>query len=303
MIITFGSLNADMVYRVHLAPEEGQTVTAHGFSSEAGGKGANQALAAARDGAEVMMCGAVGRDPLAETALHNLIASKVDISSVDRVDEPTGNAVVLVDQRGHNRITVSPGANSLASADQLAGEDLQCATCVLLQLETPVSEVEKLLLRCKDRGVLSILNLAPAKTVDLTALKAAGLLIVNDAEAESLAGQLGCEAGAEGLAKGLGVDVLRTLGAKGAEVFTNRKLFFEPALTVSAIDTTAAGDCFIGVLAAGIDRGVALPAAMRRATAAAAICCTRPGSQSSIPFAEETDQLIAAGEDIHTKFG
>ncbi|WP_313474831.1 ribokinase [Agrobacterium pusense] len=293
MIITFGSLNADMIYRVQDAPEDGQTISADSFSLEAGGKGANQALAAARDGADVLMAGAVGSDPLSRTALENLAACGVDTGHVMVTDAPTGNAAVLVDSKGRNRIVISAGANALATQDQLSDEQLQQASCVLLQLETPVSEVEALIARCRQLGVRSILNLAPARVVDIDALKSVGLLIVNEDEAESLAGELGCAVSASALSATLGVDVIRTLGSRGSEACVDGDEFSVAAFAVKASDTTAAGDCFIGVLAAGLDRGASLKAAMQRAGVAAAICCSRTGSQSSIPTAQETDHLFA----------
>lgn len=292
MIITFGSLNADMIYRVHSAPEEGQTIGANSFSLEAGGKGANQALAAARDGAKVFMAGAVGNDPLSRTALENLLACGVCTENVIHVDAPTGNAAVLVDSNGRNRIVISGGANALASQVLLTDEQLQAASCVLLQLETSVEEVERLILRCHQLTVKTILNLAPARLVDINALKAVGLLIVNEDEAERLADELECPVSASALSAKLGIDVIRTLGFKGSEACVKGDECIVAAFPVEAIDTTAAGDCFIGVLAAGLDRGIDIKVAMQRASIAAAICCSRSGSQSSIPLAYETDHLL-----------
>ncbi|MFD1198883.1 ribokinase [Brucella gallinifaecis] len=292
MIISFGSLNADMIYRVQAAPEDGQTISADSFSLEAGGKGANQALASARDGADVLMAGAVGNDPLSRTALENLDACGVCTDNVIRTDTLTGNAAVFVDSNGRNRIVISGGANMLVRQDQLTDKQLQEASYVLLQLETSVGEVEKLIFRCQKLGVKTILNLAPAKAVDINALKAVSLLIVNEDEAESLAGELKCAVDASALSAALGVGVIRTLGSRGSEACIKGAEFIVAAYPVTTVDTTAAGDCFIGVLTAGLDRGMDVADAMQRASVAAAICCSRSGSQSSIPIAQETDHLF-----------
>lgn len=291
MIITFGSLNADLIYRVDTVPENGQTVSSCDFSLQAGGKGANQAAAAALDGAQVIMAGAVGCDPLGEVAVGNLEAVNVDIACVARVDRPTGNAVVVVDSGGGNRIIVSAGANALAAEDSLSDDLLRACNCVLLQMETPAPEVETLLLRCKILGVRTILNLAPARHIRLDALRSVGILVVNEDEAETLSEELGCAASARGLSAALGCDVVRTIGDRGAEASHAGEYFHIPARRVTPVDTTAAGDCFIGVLASGLDRGLDLRAAMERASLAASLCCTRAGSQLSLPCGSETDQL------------
>lgn len=289
MIICFGSLNADLIYRVEQAPMSGQTISSLGFSLEAGGKGANQAIAAARDGADVMMVGAVGCDALADATLENFVAARLDTSRVLRTSRPTGNASIIVDQAGCNRITIAEGANALASHETLLDDDLRRASLVLLQMETPLDQMKALLQRCKDMDIRTVLNLAPALMLDRDVLQSVSLLVVNEDEAETLAASLGCGATAEALARDLGIDVIRTLGAEGAEAFADGSPLHVPACRIEAVDTTAAGDCFIGVLAAGLDRGADLRAAMTRASAAAALCCGRLGSQSSLPTATETD--------------
>ena len=298
MIICFGSLNADLVYRVDAMPQDGQTIAAQAFSLQAGGKGANQAAAAALDSANVVMVGAVGNDPMAETALQNLKKLGADLDGVTQTETPTGNAAVIVDNKGHNRIIVSSGANAYAAESGISDDVLKSASSVLIQLETPVQEAETLLLRCKALGTRSILNLAPAKPMRRDALAAAGILVVNEDEAESLSTRLGCAASASGLSTVLGCDVIRTLGRDGAEAVCGSEHFEVPAIPVDTVDTTAAGDCFIGVLAAGLDRGLALRPAMERASAAAAVCCTRSGSQSSLPSASEIDRFIASPKHI-----
>lgn len=288
MIITFGSINVDFVYEVEEMPQPGQTLLAKRFRTEAGGKGGNQALAAARDGAEVMMVGAVGKDSLADVALQNL-ATATDVSRVARVTEPTGNAAIHIDADGRNMIVVAAGANLAASSDAVEKALLDRANVVLLQMENDVAEVEKLIRRTLAVEAISILNLAPAYPLPQQVLSLCDLIVVNEDEAEALAGWLGCGPSAEALSAHLDTGVLRTLGGDGAEACAFGEYIRIDAMSVEVKDTTAAGDCFVGVLAAGLDRGLPLGTAMERASVAAALACSQRGSQSSIPTREHTD--------------
>ncbi|TNM63515.1 ribokinase [Aliirhizobium smilacinae] len=288
MIITFGSINVDFVYEVEDMPQPGQTLLAKGFRTESGGKGANQALAAARDGAEVVMVGAVGNDGLAEIGLQNL-TSATDISRVSRVSEPTGSASIHIDAKGRNMIVVAACANLVASSDAVEENLLQRANVVLLQMENDIVEVEKLIRRVSATKAMSILNLAPAYSLAEEVLSLCSLVVVNEDEAEALSGWLGCGSSAAALSVRLGTGVLRTLGGDGAEACVEGKDIRVAALPIDVKDTTAAGDCFVGVLASALDRGLSLEAAMQRASVAAGIACSRPGSQSSIPSAADTD--------------
>lgn len=288
MIITFGSINVDLIYLVNEIPQAGQTVLARGSRTEPGGKGANQALAAARDGADVVMVGAVGNDAMAPIALQNL-ESEVDISRVVRSNEPTGSAAIIIDADGHNMIAVAAGANLAAQSDGVEDELLRNASYVLMQMENDAVQIENLIRRVSNHPAKSILNLAPAYRLDRDLLSLVDIVIVNEDEAEALSGWLGCEPSARSLSEALNTGVLRTMGGEGAEAFINGEKVTVPALRVDAVDTTAAGDCFVGVLASALDRGLLLNAAMRRAAKAAAIACSRPGSQSSIPHNGETD--------------
>ncbi|SES45608.1 ribokinase [Rhizobium sp. NFR03] len=288
MIVTFGSINADLIYLVDEMPQAGQTVLALGSRTEAGGKGANQALAAARDGADVVMIGAVGNDAMAPIALQNL-EREVDISRVARSEKPTGSAAIMIDADGRNMIAVAAGANLAAQSDGVEDELLNNASYVLLQMENDALQIENLIRRVSNHSAKSILNLAPAHQLDRDLLSLVDIVIVNEDEAEALARWIGCEATARSLSDALETGVLRTMGGEGAEAFINGERVTVPALRVNAVDTTAAGDCFVGVLASALDRGLSLEAAMRRAAKAAAIACSRPGSQSSIPHTNETD--------------
>lgn len=291
MIITFGSINVDFVYEVEDMPQPGQTLLARHFRTEAGGKGANQALAAARDGAEVVMVGAVGQDGLAEIGLQNL-KTATDISRVATLREPTGNASIHIDAKGRNMIVVAAGANLAVSSDCVEEDLLQRANVVLMQMENDVVEVEKLIRRTHASSATSILNLAPAFPLSEEVLSLCDLIVVNEDEAEALAGWLGCGVSAEDLSARLGTGVLRTLGGDGAEAFAFGDKVRVAAMSIDVKDTTAAGDCFVGVLASALDRSLSLKEAMQRASIAAGLACSRPGSQSSLPERDETDRVI-----------
>lgn len=288
MIVTFGSINVDLIYLVNEIPQAGQTVLARGSQTAAGGKGANQALAAARDGANVVMVGSVGDDAMAPIALQNL-QSEVDIRRVVRSKEPTGSAAIIIDADGRNMIAVAAGANLIAQSNGVEDELLRNASYVLMQMENDVVQIENLIRRVSNHPAKSILNLAPAYRLDRDLLSLVDIVIVNEDEAEALSGWLGCEPTARSLSESLDTGVLRTMGGEGAEAFIDGENVRVPALRVDAVDTTAAGDCFVGVLASALDRGLSLDAAMRRAAKAAAIACSRRGSQSSIPHSDETD--------------
>ncbi|MGF9566006.1 ribokinase [Neorhizobium sp. BT27B] len=291
MIITFGSINVDFVYEVEDMPQPGQTLLAKKFRTESGGKGANQALAAARDGAEVVMVGAVGYDSLAKIGLQNLSAA-TDISRVARVTEPTGNASIHIDANGRNMIVVASGANLAASSDMVEEGLLARANIVLLQMENDVAEVEKLIRRSLAVKATSILNLAPAFPLSQQVLSLCDLVVVNEDEAEALAGWLGCGPSAEALSAHLDTGVLRTLGGDGAEACAFGENVRIAAMSVYVQDTTAAGDCFVGVLASALDRDLPLKVAMQRASVAAGLACSRAGSQSSIPSFQETQLAL-----------
>lgn len=291
MIVTFGSINVDFIFSLAEMPQPGQTLLANGFRTEAGGKGANQALAAARDGADVVMVGAVGRDALAEIALQNLTGS-ADINRVARLPEPTGCASVFLDGQGRNMIAVASGANLAVSSAAVDDALLERAGIVVMQMENDVATVEALIGRVRRAGRMSILNLAPAFPLREDVLSQVDLIVVNEDEAEALAGWLDCQPSARSLAARLNTGVLRTLGGDGAEACVSGEDIRVSAMSVKVKDTTAAGDCFVGVLASSLDRGLSLQAAMQRASCAAGLACSRAGSQGSIPLREETDRYV-----------
>ncbi len=294
MVIVFGSINLDLIFNLPNIPTSGQTVLAPAAQIEPGGKGANQALAARRDGADVVMVGAVGRDALADGALALLRAAALDLTRIRHVDHSTGCAAISVDPAGHNAIAVGSGANLAATASQLEDALLHPGATLLLQMEVPPAETAALIARAKAAGARVILNLAPAAALPEDALRALDVLVVNEAEAAWLASHLCCEPTASALrARLAGITMILTRGGEGVEVAHDGTTWHQSAVAIRAVDTTAAGDVFAGVLAHRLDRGEAMPDAIRRATLAASLSCTRPGSQSSVPTASETDAFAS----------
>jgi ribokinase len=293
MIVVFGSINLDLIFPLPSLPGPGQTVLGPDLRVEPGGKGANQAIAAARDGATVAFAGAVGGDAFAASALAGLRAAGIDLSRLARVATSTGMAAIAVDPGGGNQIAVAAGANRLARAAQVEDEALGPATTLLLQMECDPEETATLVRRARARGARILLNLAPPGPLAPDILAALDLLLVNEDEADWLAARIGTASDAASLAGTLGIFVVRTLGASGAEAAYGSDAIHMPAYPVKVVDTTAAGDCLAGVLAAALDRGAALPAALARAVTAAGLCCMRAGSQGSLPSAAEIDAALA----------
>lgn len=303
MIVCFGSINLDLIFALDRLPGPGETLLGPHTRIEPGGKGANQAVAAARDGARVLMAGAVGRDAFADGALALLREAGADVSRVARVEAATGCAAICTDPQGRNQIAVGAGANLLARADQVEDAALGPGTTLLLQMETEPAEVAALIRRARALGTRVVLNLAPARPLDADALRGLDLLVMNEPEAAWLAGQLGADCTASGLHAALGIGVIRTLSAAGAEYAAAGEAGTTPARAVRVVDSTAAGDCFTGVLAAALDRGAALRESVARANAAAGLCCTRAGSQGSLPLAAETDAAISIYLGFATELG
>jgi ribokinase len=290
MVIVFGSINLDLIFRLPSIPRPGETVLGPSTRIEPGGKGANQAVAAARDGAMVVMAGSVGRDALADGALILLRAAAVNLDRVQAVEVSTGCAAIAVDPAGNNAIAVGSGANLSTLQSQIEDALLDSAATLVVQMEVPAAETAALIGRAKAAGARVVLNLAPAAALPKEALRAVDILVINATEGAWLADHLGCGGTAAALHDRLGgIGVVLTRGSEGAEVATREGNWHEQAVAIQAVDTTAAGDCFVGVLAHRLDQGDSLRAAVRRASRAAAVCCTRAGSQGSIPTAAETD--------------
>ena len=284
MIVVFGSINVDMVMAVPTLPRPGETVLAPGYRLVPGGKGANQALAAARGGAAVSMVGSVGRDGFAEVALSLLRAAGIDLSRVAPCDAATGCAIVCVDPGGENQIAVASGANLATRADQVADAMLGPDTTVLMQCEVAADETASLIARARARGARIVLNAAPAAPLAAATLDALDVMVVNRIEAEMLgAAAADPLAAARSLAAAHRLAAIVTLGGDGAVAATAEAAWRIGALAVRPVDTTGAGDAFVGVLAAALDRGDDLSAALRRASVGAALACLVEGAQPGIP--------------------
>jgi ribokinase len=218
--------------------------------------------------------------------------ANVDLARVVETDSSTGCAAIAVDPAGDNAIAVGSGANLTARQAQVEDSLLKPTSTVVLQMEVPPDETAALIHRARVNGSRIILNLAPAAAISEMALREVDLLVINETESAWLAGHLGCADSAAALHNHLGVVIIRTLGGDGLEAATQSGVTTLPARAIIPVDTTAAGDCFVGVLAAALDRGATLTAALNRATAAAALCCTRKGSQNSIPSFSETEAFL-----------
>lgn len=292
MIVVFGSINLDLVARVPRLPRPGETLAGAAFDTSPGGKGANQALAARRAGAEVAIFGAVGRDVFATPALALLEAAGVDLAGVRSGDAPTGIALIHVDDAGQNAITVIPGANAEARAADVPDRLLGPGTTLMLQFETPHDESLALATRARSRGASVVLNPAPATALSAAWLDAIDVLIVNETEAGEIAGPLGLPVAPTAFAAALSarheVTVVATLGAEGAFAASAGASYRLPALEIEARDTVGAGDAFAGAFAAALDRGEPIDRGLALAVAAGSIACTRPGAQPALPDSTET---------------
>ena len=302
MIVVFGSINLDLVARVGRLPRPGETLAGHAFSISPGGKGANQALAAHRAGADVALFGAVGRDAFAAPALALLREAGVRLDGVLQVDAPTGVALIQVEDSGENAITVVAGANAHAAADCVPDRLLDASTTLLLQLETPANEGLALARRVRARGGRVMLNPAPSAPLDPGWLDVIDVLVANEHEAATLARAFGLPEAAGGFAAALSsrhdIVAIVTLGAKGALAAARNVRHSVPALPVRCIDTVGAGDAFVGAVAAALDRGTAWPQALAQGAAAGALACTRDGAQPSLP---DASAILAAAATLELR--
>ncbi len=294
-IVVVGSLNMDLVARAPRLPVPGETVPGRSFATVPGGKGANQAVAAARLGARTAMIGCVGDDAFGASLRGRLEADGIDAGGVRvAAGAGTGVALIVVDDTGRNGIVVVPGANGLLGPADVDAHWLAIAGArvVALQLETPLATVEHAARQARALGKTVVLNPAPAHPLPDGLLACADYLVPNETEASALTGvevtsvATATEAGHRLLRAGART-VLVTLGAGGVVAVGPDGASHHPARRVEAVDTTAAGDTFIGGLCAALVRGRAPAAAIAFAQAAAAISVTRPGAQPSIPFERE----------------
>jgi ribokinase len=294
MITVFGSGSLDFIGTVSRIPKPGETVPGGLFSTAAGGKGANQSLAARRAGAEVRHVGAVGTDAFAAEAVALLEKDGVDLSALARREGATGIAMIFVDPHGENVIAILPGANgkvSIADADAALGS-LSKGSVLVLQQEIPQASTRHALEIARTRGLVSILNTAPFLETTAEVAPLATILVANETEFALLCG--GKTEPLDALMRDWAArhrqTVIVTLGPEGAHAATaDGKAISVPALKVTPVDTVGAGDTFVGYLAAGLDAGLDLETSMRRAAKAASLACLKPGAQPAIPYAKDVD--------------
>lgn len=295
-VVVVGSLNMDLIVRMPRFPVAGETLAGHGFATAAGGKGANQAVAAARLGATVAMVGCLGDDANGAALRAGLVAEGIDCSGVATAPGvATGIATILVDDAGQNAIVIAAGSNGEMTAERLADHDglLAAADIVIAQLEVPTATVEATLLHAHELGRTVILNPAPAVgPLPESWYSLIDYLIPNESEAALLTGiavdspESALQAAQKLLASGAR-RVLITLGSQGVFYADGERHLHLPVDPVVAVDTTAAGDTFVGGFAAGLAEGLPLESAIRLGQQAAALAVTRPGAQPSIPHRHE----------------
>jgi ribokinase len=304
-VVVVGSANTDFVVRVPRLPTPGETVLGGAFATAAGGKGANQAVAAARLGAAVTFVARLGRDAWGDAALAGYAAEGIECHHLTRDEaHASGVALIVVDARGENLIAVAPGANAALRPGHVAAAEaaIREADVLLAQLEVPLETVAAAVALARRHGVRVVLNPAPAQPLPDT-LVAGVVLTPNETEAARLLGEgvgpepnRSAEAAAGRLLARGAEAVVVTLGARGALVATAAGSRPVPGFRVEAVDTTAAGDAFNGALAAALARGEALEAAVREACAAGAVAATRAGAQPSLPRPVDLRLLLEGGE-------
>ena len=297
-VLVLGSINRDLVIGVAAHPRPGETVSGTNVQEFPGGKGANQAVAARRAGAKSVLVGAVGADGFGVAMRAFLDDEAIDLTHVKTLSgAPTGIAVILVDQNAENTVTVAPGANAALVPADLAGVTFQPGDYVISQFEVPGAFIEAGFAKAGAAGATTIFNPAPMKALSPAMLALCDIIILNETELESATGRsdltsaAAIEAAARSLSETVSAEKSRiivvTLGSRGCLAVHAGGITSVTGESVVAVDTTGAGDCFVGVMAAGLAESLGLEAALRRANRAAAISVTRQGAASSMPLRAE----------------
>ena len=299
MVIVVGSLNMDLVIRAPKIPRPGETVLGSDFRQVPGGKGANQADAAAKLGAETAILGAVGRDSMGSTLVQALKMDGVKVDMVlEKEDLPTGVAAIVVEDSGNNAITVAPGANSGLTPHDISSMEgiFKGATVMLVQLETPLDTVKRALQLARENNVKTILNPAPAMELDDEIFSLVDIMTPNETELEILSGMDTSDldkverAGQYLLKKGVS-RLIVTLGSQGSMDIVQDSATTYPAYKVKAVDTTAAGDSFNAALAVSIANGESMEDSIRFATKVGAMTVTKHGAQTSLPLVGQVEDF------------
>jgi ribokinase len=300
-IVVVGTSNVDIVVKAPRIPRPGETVLGGDWIQATGGKGANQAVAAARLGARVYLVACVGTDAFGDTTWRNLTREGLDLTYISRLENaPTGIALIIIDENGQNSIAVAPGANSRLSVQHVeaAAKDILDCDAVLVQLEIPLETAEYTAKVARQGRATVILNPAPAQPLNESFLRSVDILTPNEVEASILAGLTvsdltSAERAARLLLSHGPRHVIITLGSQGALWAHRDGIRHVPGFPVQAVDSTAAGDAFNGALACAIARGVDMPQAIGYANAVGALSVTRIGAQPSLPHAPEVETFLA----------
>jgi len=288
-VLVFGSINADFILAVDRLPGPGETVVAPTYRFLPGGKGANQAVAAARAGAKVKFFGRIGEDAFGKVLREGLAAEGIDVGGVGSSREPTGAAFIAIDPAGENQILGALGANYAVRAADVPEAALGPGTTVVLEMEVPPGENAIMAARARKAGSRVLFNFAPAMPAPPSLFADVGFLVLNEHEAEALAKQMQMperdpEPAAWALSRRFGNTVVVTLGADGAIAISPEAAWRIGALAVTVLDTVGAGDAFLGVFAASLDERRDLPSSLRRASVAGAIACTMSGARDGLPI-------------------
>lgn len=297
-ILVVGSLNADLVVRAPRFPQPGETISGEDLQVIPGGKGANQAVAAARLGSKVSMLGRVGKDNFGGFLLDNLSSNKVDSQFVKRDDASTGTAIIVVDSNGQNSIVLSPGANGKVSAADVETAPFLNHDLLLLQLEIPIPTVLAAAQRGKENNLQVILNPAPAQKVSDELIRLADFIIPNESELSLLTGtdvkdNSSADQASRVLLERGATNVIVTLGDKGALIVNNHQATHVETFKVDVVDTTAAGDAFIGGFSTALLQNMSLEESVRYGCACGALAASKFGAQPSLPGKEEVERLLS----------
>lgn len=290
-IQVIGSINMDLIAKVSRFPKEGETITGQQFLTAAGGKGANQAVAASRLGAKVSLVGCVGKDTFGTSLLNNLKKEKINIKHITKSSENTGTAFITINQNAQNQIIVIPGANHTITTKQVGlAIKKEKIAAIIMQLEIPLKIVEYVAKEAKKKNLLVILNPAPAIPLSNKLLRMVDYLIPNEHEAEVLTGEKNMEKAAQILKQKGAKNIIITLGSRGA-LYLDNKLQYVPPFRVKAVDPTAAGDAFVAAFTVSILEGKKIENAIRFANAAGALAATKLGAQPSLPKRSQVEKI------------